>query len=254
MQEAAGSGVAFAGVPRRQGKALDMRTLQRSIEWRRQIAHSHEATARRCRPERSVAACPACDGAQQAPFVQIYGFEYRECTSCGHLYLHNPPAPEAIAQLYQGETAQAGVYLGEELFQRRVEQIARPKAAFCREHIQPEGEWFDIGCGTGELLSVVREAGWSARGCEADPELAGFARRRGLDVMGSYVDELPPALAGNVRVISALNLLEHLPAPKPWLARLTRGLRAGGHVVLEVPRHPSLSSFSNLLHPELASR
>ena len=231
-----------------------MRTLHRSIEWRRQIAQSHEATARRCRPERRVLGCPACAEERHSPFVQMYGFEYRECAKCGHLFLHDPPAPETIAQLYQGETPQAQVYLGEELFQRRVEQIARPKVAFCREHIQPEGEWFDVGCGTGELLSVVREAGWRARGCEADPELVRFARSRGLDVLEGYVDELPPVSAASVQVISALNLLEHVPAPKPWLARLTRGLCPGGHVVLEVPRHPSLSSFSNLLHPALASR
>jgi SAM-dependent methyltransferase/Zn ribbon nucleic-acid-binding protein len=251
---ATGTAIAFAGVPRRQGKPLDMRTLHRSIEWRRQIARDHEATARRCRPERNVTACPACAGDHHVTFVQIYGFDYHECTNCGHLYLHNPPAPETIAQLYQGDTVQAQVYVGEELFRRRVEQIARPKAAFCREHIQPEGEWFDVGCGTGELLSVVREAGWIARGCEADPAHVRFARSRGLDVLEGYVDELPPELTASVRVLSALNLLEHVPAPKPWLARLTAGLVVGGHVVIEVPRHPSLSSFSNLLHPELASR
>jgi SAM-dependent methyltransferase len=245
---------AFADVPRRQGKPLDMRTLKRTIAWRREIARGHEESARRCRPARIVAACPACDGEQHALFVQIHGFDYRECARCGHLFLGNPPAPEAIAAIYQGVTAQAQVYVGEELFRRRVEQIARPKAAFCREYIEPSGQWFDVGCGTGELLSVVRALGWEPRGSEADPAHVEFARKQGLAVELGYVDELAPELADGVRVLSALNLLEHLPDPKAWLARLTAGLRPGGYVVVEVPRHPSLSSFSNLLYPKLAAR
>jgi SAM-dependent methyltransferase len=245
---------AFPDVSRRRGKPLDMRALHRTIEWRRQIAHGHEAMARRCRPARVVATCPACDGDRHAHFVEIYGFEYRECGRCGHLFLHNPPMPEAIASIYQGVTAQAQVYVGEELFRRRVEQIARPKGQFCREHIEPGGQWLDVGCGTGELLSVVRELGWEARGSEADPAHVEFARQQGLEVELGYIDELAPEFADSVRVISALNLLEHLPEPKPWLGRLTARLRPGGYVVVEVPRHPSLSSFSNLLYPKLASR
>ncbi len=233
---------------------MDMRGLGRTIEWRREIGKNHEASARRLRPTHNVKACPACDSERHSPFVAIYDFRYHECSRCGHLFLENPPAREQIAQLYQGVTAQSQIYVGEELFKRRVEQIARPKASFCAEHIEPGGEWFDVGCGTGELLSVVRDLGWVPRGSEADPIHVQFARTRGLDVREGYVDELPPEMAANVRVISALNLLEHLPAPKPWLERLTAGLCPGGHVVVEVPRHPSISSFSNLLYPELACR
>lgn len=245
---------AFAGVPRRQGKPLDMRSLRRSIEWRLRIARELEQSARRCRPALRLEACPACDGDRHRPFVQIYGFEYRECTRCGHLFICNPPAPEDIAAIYQGPSVQEQVYIGDELFRQRVEQIARPKASFCREQLEPGGQWLDIGCGTGELLTAVRELGWEPRGLEADPAHADFARRQGLAVERGYVEAPPPALLDGAAVISALNLLEHLPAPKPWLARATAGLRRGGHVVIEVPRHPSISSFSNLLHPALASR
>jgi SAM-dependent methyltransferase len=241
-------------VPRRQGKALDMRTLQRTIAWRRQIALRHAENAGRFQPALRVTTCPACDGSSHALFVAVYGFDYHECSGCGHLFLSNPPDPAQIASLYQGSAVPAGVYDGDELFKRRVEQIARPKVEFCRTVIQPEGNWFDVGCGTGELLSVVREAGWIPRGCDADPAYVSFARREGLDVIEGYVDELPAELASSVRVISALNVLEHVPDPKGWLARLTGPLASGAHLVLEVPRHPSISSFSNLLYPALASR
>lgn len=233
---------------------MDMRALARTIEWRREIARAHERSAQRVRPALRVERCPACDHGEHATFVKIYGFEYRTCTGCGHLFLYDPPTPEAIAALYQGGSAQSEVYVGEALFQRRVEQIARPKAEFCREHIAPRGAWFDVGCGTGELLSVVRGLGWEPLGSEADPAHVRFAHARGLGVHEGYVSELPSEVRDRVRVISALNVLEHLPDPKRALARFTEPLPRGGHVVIEVPRHPSLSSFSNLLYPGLASR
>jgi 2-polyprenyl-3-methyl-5-hydroxy-6-metoxy-1,4-benzoquinol methylase len=233
---------------------MDMRSLDRTIAWRRRMGESHREIAGRLRPASTRKTCPACDGAEHALFVEIYGFGYRECQACGHLFLANPPAPEDIARLYQGETEQSRVYVGEELFRRRVEQIARPKASFCAEHVAPGGIWFDVGCGTGELLRVVRELGWEPRGCEADAAHVEFARKQGMDLIRGYVDELPAELGPNIRVLSALNLLEHVPEPRRWLERLSAPLASGAHVVIEVPRHPSLSSFSNLLHPELACR
>jgi 2-polyprenyl-3-methyl-5-hydroxy-6-metoxy-1,4-benzoquinol methylase len=233
---------------------MDMRSLNRTIAWRRQMGESHRDNARRLAPASVVTACPACEGSRSTPFVEIYGFRYHECAGCGHLFLQNPPSAEQIASIYQGASEQSRVYVGEELFQRRVEQIARPKAGFCAEHLTPGGIWFDVGCGTGELLSVVRDLGWEPHGCEADAAHVGFARARGIDVIQGYVDELPRELHAGVRVLSALNLLEHLPAPRGWLGRLTAPLAPGAMVVVEVPRHPSISSFSNLLHPDLACR
>jgi SAM-dependent methyltransferase len=245
---------AFTGVPRRQGKPMDMRQLDRTIAWRRDMGERHEANARRLQPALRVTACPACAGGESAPFVEVYGFCYHECAACGHLFLANPPTHDDIARLYQGATEQSHVYVGEELFRRRVERIARPKASFCAEYITPGGVWFDMGCGTAELLTVVRELGWEPRGCEADAAHVAFARARGIDVLQGYLSELPGELGASVRVLSALNLLEHLPDPKASLLRLAAPLAPGAHVVLEVPRHPSLSSFSNLLYPGLACR
>lgn len=233
---------------------MDMRSLNRTIAWRSEMAERHRETAQRLAPGPPLRQCPACEADEHAAFVEVYGFRYDECRRCGHVFLYNPPAPEQIATLYQGATEQSRVYVGEELFQRRVAQIARPKASFCAEHMAAGGIWFDVGCGTGELLSVVRELGWEPRGCEADVAHVDFARTRGIDVIQGYVDELPPELHGRVSVLSALNLLEHLPAPRSWLRRLSAPLAPGAHVVIEVPRHPSLSSFSNLLYPDLACR
>jgi O-antigen chain-terminating methyltransferase len=40
----------------------------------------------------------------------------------------------------------------------------------------------DLGCGRGELLWLLREAGVEARGVDADADMAAYARGEGLDV------------------------------------------------------------------------
>ena len=72
----------------------------------------------------------------------------------------------------------------------------------------------DIGCGRGELLLLLREAGVEAAGIEGDPAVAQAARRRGLDVIEGNVDrvlrDLPDASRG---AVTAIHLLEHLETP-----------------------------------------
>ena len=40
----------------------------------------------------------------------------------------------------------------------------------------------DLGCGRGEFLGLLREAGVEARGVDADADMVAFARGEGLDV------------------------------------------------------------------------
>jgi hypothetical protein len=245
---------AFDDVPRRQGKRIDMRALQRTIAWRREVARHHEQTASQLQPALDIERCPACEGGTHSLFVRVFGFDYHECASCGHLFLQNPPSDGAIAERYDGKPLQPMVYADPEMFRRRVEQIARPKAEFCREHVLPPGDWFDVGCATGELLQAVRELGFTPYGCESDASYVQFARTQGFEVIHGYVDRVPPERVAKARVLSALNLLEHIQSPRQWLAALTAPLEHGAYVLIEVPRHPSFSSFSNLLYPDMASR
>lgn len=55
-------------------------------------------------------------------------------------------------------------------------------------------------------------------------------------------------------MVSLFNILEHAPNPAELLAVCAQGLRPGAKVALEVPRHPSLSSFVVNCFSELAAR
>ena len=101
----------------------------------------------------------------------------------------------------------------------------------------------DLGCGRGELLLMLREAGVKATGVDGDPALAGAARRRGLDVVEGDVLEVLRTLGDASRgAVTAFHLFEHLP-PETLAAVLTevrRVLRPGGLLIAECPNPHSL--------------
>ena len=57
----------------------------------------------------------------------------------------------------------------------------------------------DIGCGRGELLVLLREAGVEARGVDADADMVAYARGEGLDVaQGDAVAHLESLADGSL--------------------------------------------------------
>jgi SAM-dependent methyltransferase len=94
----------------------------------------------------------------------------------------------------------------------------------------------DVGCGRGELLQLLREAGIEARGIDADADMVAFARGEGLDVeQADLVDYLERVDDGSLGGIFMGQVVEHLPPGV--LARAlelsARKLRAGGVLVAE---------------------
>jgi 2-polyprenyl-3-methyl-5-hydroxy-6-metoxy-1,4-benzoquinol methylase len=72
----------------------------------------------------------------------------------------------------------------------------------------------DAGCGRGELLGLLREAGVEARGIDADSDMVAYARGDGLDVeQADLVEYLQRAADGSLGAIFMGQVVEHLPAP-----------------------------------------
>jgi SAM-dependent methyltransferase len=115
----------------------------------------------------------------------------------------------------------------------------------------------DLGCGRGEFLGLLRDAGVEARGVDADADMVAYARGEGLDVTQAdvlaYLESLEDASLGG---IFAAQLVEHLP-PATLLRLLelaTRKLRPGGLLVAETinPLSPLAlrAYFADLTHAQ----
>ena len=72
----------------------------------------------------------------------------------------------------------------------------------------------DIGCGRGEFLALLREAGVEARGVDADADMVAYARGEGLEVeQADALAHLEACEDGSLGGIFAGQVVEHLPPP-----------------------------------------
>jgi 2-polyprenyl-3-methyl-5-hydroxy-6-metoxy-1,4-benzoquinol methylase len=105
----------------------------------------------------------------------------------------------------------------------------------------------DLGCGRGEFLSLLRDAGVEARGVDLSADCILQCRQQGLsatqDDFFTALEALPPASLGGV---FCSQVVEHLtPAQLPRLVSLAASrLRPGGRLLFETPNPGCLAIFA----------
>ena len=250
------------------GKEIDMRMLNRNLDNIRKMKEDRKKASlnnlNEFNPNIKIN-CPICGCEEYILYVNIYGYQYCECQNCKSIFLANLPNAE---ELYQGNDEIAVEhYVDKEIFNKRKEIIAKPKLNFVldvlKEHYGNDftiGSWLDIGCATGELLSFVKDLGIKTVGIESDFREVRFAREFcGLDIIEGYVDSKNPDekiinAINEASVISFINVLEHIPNPVDFINDIYMYSHDNSILVFEVPRHPSLASFSNLVSHDAVYR
>ena len=103
-----------------------------------------------------------------------------------------------------------------------------------------KGRLLDIGAGRGELLRAAHEQGWQATGIELSPTFADFAARHsGAEILRTPLDECRfPDASFDIVILSAV--LEHLYNPDQTIKEISRVLRRGGALFLDVPNEGGL--------------
>jgi SAM-dependent methyltransferase len=99
----------------------------------------------------------------------------------------------------------------------------------------------DLGCGHGEFLAMLRDAGHTATGVDVDPAMVEACRAQGFDVAlgdaATWLLERP----GQFDAVFSSNVIEHLPADtvRVWVAAAYAALRPGGMLLLATPNPAS---------------
>jgi len=115
----------------------------------------------------------------------------------------------------------------------------------------------DVGCGRGELLGLLRDAGIEARGIDADADMVAYARGEGLEVdQADAIAHLEQMPDGSLGGIFAGQVVEHLPPATllRFLELAAQKLRTGGFLIAETinPLSPLAlrSYFADLTHAQ----
>jgi O-antigen chain-terminating methyltransferase len=127
------------------------------------------------------------------------------------------------------------------------EEYVRKNLRIYRPYFEGKSAVIDIGCGRGEFLEMMREAGVPARGVELDEESVALCRSKGLDVEHAdafeFFDREPDASLDGV---FASQVIEHLPPERiPELVKLCASkLKSGGLLAFETPNPECLAIFA----------
>ena len=114
--------------------------------------------------------------------------------------------------------------------------------------LRQESPVFDLGCGRGELLEMLRENGVPADGAELYQEYADFCQDRGLDVVcGDGIQILKRKEDNSLGGVTAMQVIEHLTEQQIMDLCVTayRKLKKGKNLILETPNPTCVSTFTN---------
>jgi 2-polyprenyl-3-methyl-5-hydroxy-6-metoxy-1,4-benzoquinol methylase len=104
------------------------------------------------------------------------------------------------------------------------------------------GRALDVGCGVGEFMLKLRDAGLAVEGVDGNEAQLLRVRARGLPARVAELEQGLPFEDGRFSVVSCLEVIEHLGRAELALFEMHRVLRPGGHLLLSTPNFSSLNN------------
>ncbi|HLF27048.1 MAG TPA: class I SAM-dependent methyltransferase [Anaerolineae bacterium] len=172
--------------------------------------------------------CPLCDGNERHVVYAGRDMTAVQCCACGLVYqLQDATSHGALDAYYRNRPTQDRLKWDGSTRRLRdvIDDIRRS---------YPGGRLLDAGCGSGEFVQVMAEAGLECVGVEPNTVQAEYAQERGLHVINDvFRDGLFPP--GSFDVVTLIQVMEHLLDPVGALRAARALLRPGGMVVIDVP-------------------
>lgn len=151
--------------------------------------------------------------------------EVWQCSGCGLVQLNNNPVP------YYRDVIRAVAFSGEmKEFRKRQFRV------FLEKYCLKGKKVIEVGCGSGEYLSIMGESGADAYGLEHLEESVQECLQQGLTVSRGFIESSLWKIAYSpFDAFFTLNYLEHLPDPNAVLRGIYNNLTEKGIGLVEVP-------------------
>ncbi len=183
--------------------------------------------------------CPICES--RGGFSKLFEFEGGPrqiiICKCGHQELYPFPTAEELSAIYNDG------YYDFWGFKENFDEMFKIKLKSCNRLIKKikkllprnndSRHHLDIGCAFGYMLEAGRLAGFTSEGLEISPA-AKVATEYGYKVSKKMLEDT--SYPDNFfSLVTAIDVVEHIPSPRPWLTEAHRILKKGGVLMMETP-------------------
>ena len=184
--------------------------------------------------------CDLCGSSSSRAVFFHENHKIVRCTVCGlECVERRPPAGrDAFTGFYERDDVIAGersVWRNLELVEERVRRLGSMLEKNGRRFPEPGASVFEIGCGEGQVLHVLKKAGMKVSGVDVSRKLVDHARNQlGLEVSRCSVSEIDTT-TGPFDYVLSYHVIEHLDRPSDLLAKAHDVLTTDGYFLLETP-------------------
>ncbi|EKV03436.1 methyltransferase family protein [Leptolyngbya sp. PCC 7375] len=204
--------------------------------------------------------CAVCHGDNHKLLHSLEDGTLLSCQFCGVVAFFPRPTCEELKAFYDGgyhDTFSKSV-MAESIFaQHRYQALVKKMHCYAPDLMtKKKRTLLDVGCGTGDFLQVVQQAGWHVTGTELALDAVNRANQKvsGNVFQGDITDLALPCCSYDL--VTSYHVIEHLLEPIAQLRRCYELLASGGLLFLETPNIGSLGArlrgkrWSHIIPPE----
>lgn len=201
---------------------------------------------------KKVDICPICQVDFPLPWGEKNGFDILQCVSCSHIFanLGDKKIPDGSEDHFRekitngqmesdldyykhlcgGEEKGAPTYVTASHVLRMLSKLMHKSSK----------KLLDIGCGSGYLVHKASVSGYSALGIDPGGWGQIAAGDKGISVKQCYLSD--DTFDFKFDVITATDVLEHIPDPIEFLKLLASYINSDGYIVISIPYADSIEA------------
>lgn len=201
----------------------------------------------------STTPCPVClsqhtTTAFEAQDYTVSGemFHVWKCNDCTFHFTAPVPPESEIGKYYKSEDYISHSNTSRGLINRAYQTVRNitlrsKRKLITRNTGKSKGKLLDIGCGTGNFLNNMKQAGWDVSGIEPSPEAREQAQKNfGITPMDpAKLYNLPD---GKYDAVTMWHVLEHVYDLDGYMKKIRSLLAPGGKAFIAVPNHLSVDA------------